>query len=317
MDIEYLLFLQNLREATNGVLDSFMAYITTYGEELLAMMIVAAVYWCVDKNQGIYTMMTWGAGRLVNGLIKVTACAYRPWIRDARVVPVDGAKTTATGYSFPSGHTTNATAVFGSIALNKKITKLLRILMILMVLLVAFSRNYLGVHTPQDVVVGCGSTIILLLFMKWLLKKVDDVKNLDIVVLLVGIAINICVMIYAGTKGYPLDYNADGELIVDPLKMAIDTYKGCGFSLAVLISWFIDRRWLKYQPKGVAIERVTCYVAGILGYFMVLYVLVPLLPHNTLGYVLDRFVRLFYVMLIVPYIISRRCNTESSAPSQS
>ena len=305
MDISYLLFLQNMREATNGVLNSFMAYITTYGEELLTMMIVAAIYWCVDKNQGIYTMMTWGTGRLVNGFLKVTACVYRPWIRDARVIPVDGAKTTATGYSFPSGHTTNATSVFGSIALNKKITKILRALMVLMILLVGFSRNYLGVHTPQDVIVGCGCTVILLFFIRWLLVKVDESENLDIIVLVIGILLNIGVMIYAGTKGYPLDYDADGNLIVDPLKMAIDTYKGCGFSMAVLISWFVDRRWLKYQPEGEIIGRVACYVAGIIGYFVIVYIIVPILPHNIIGYVLDRFVRLVYVMLIVPFIISK------------
>lgn len=305
MDISYLLFLQNLRESTNGVFNSFLAYITTYGEELLSMMIVSAIYWCVDKNQGIFTMMTWGTGRLVNGFIKVTACVYRPWIRDPRVIPVDGATKTATGYSFPSGHTTNATAVFGSIALNKKITKVLRCLLILMIFLVGFSRNYLGVHTPQDVLVGCGSTVILLFFIRYLLAKVDENKNLDIVVLVTGIILCICVMVYAGTKGYPLDYDASGNLIVDPLKMAIDTYKGCGFYLAVIISWFIDRRWLKYQPKGKAITRVEYYVAGFIGYLVIVYVLVPTLPGNILGYISDRFIRLIYVMLIVPFVISR------------
>lgn len=305
MDISYLLFLQNIRESTNGVFNSFLAYITTYGEELLSMMIVSAIYWCVDKNQGIFTMMTWGTGRLVNGFIKVTACVYRPWIRDPRVIPVDGATKTATGYSFPSGHTTNATAVFGSIALNKKITKVLRCLLILMIFLVGFSRNYLGVHTPQDVLVGCGSTVILLFFIRYLLAKVDENKNLDIVVLVTGIILCICVMVYAGTKGYPLDYDASGNLIVDPLKMAIDTYKGCGFYLAVIISWFIDRRWLKYQPKGKAITRVEYYVAGFIGYLVIVYVLVPTLPGNILGYISDRFIRLIYVMLIVPFVISR------------
>ena len=305
MDISYLLFLQSIREATNGVFDPLMSYITTYGEELLGMMIAAAIYWCVDKNQGVYTMMTWGAGRLVNGFLKITACVYRPWIRDARVIPVDGAKTTATGFSFPSGHTTNATSVFGSIAINKTIKKTLRILMILMIILVAFSRNYLGVHTPQDVIVACGITIVILFFIRWLLVKVDENKNLDAIVLVTGIILNICVMIYANKKGYPLDYDADGKLIVDPLKMAIDTYKGCGFSIGVLISWFIDRRWLKFQPDGAVMERVTYYVAGILGYFVIVYVLVPVLPNNIAGYFLDRFIRLVYVMLIVPFVINK------------
>lgn len=305
MDIEYLLFLQDLRGATGGIFDALMAYITTYGEELSTMMIVAAVYWCVDKKQGAYTMFAWGAGVVLNGLLKVTACVYRPWIRDSRIMPVDGAKTTATGYSFPSGHTTNATAVFGSIALNEKITKPLRVMMVAMVLLVGFSRNYLGVHTPQDVIVGCGATAAVLFFVRWLLEKVEERRGLDTIVLIAGILVNIGVVVYASTKSYPIDYDADGKLIVDPVKMAIDTYKGCGFSMAVLISWFVDRRWLKYQPEGPALDRAACYVAGILGYFVVLYVVIPLLPANILGYVSDRFVRLVYVMLVVPFFISR------------
>lgn len=282
-----------------------MAYITTYGEELLTMMIVAAIYWCVDKRQGVYTMLTWGTGRMINGLIKVTVCAYRPWIRDARIMPVEGAKTTATGYSFPSGHTTTATAVFGSIAFSKKITKMLRCLMIFMVFIVGFSRNYLGVHTPQDVLVGCGSTVLVLWFIRWLLEAVDKKKNLDIAVLITGMILSVCVMVYAGNKTYPIDYDAAGVLIVDPAKMAIDTYKGCGFFMAVLISWFVDRRWLKYEAEGPVINRVTGYVLGILGFFAVRYILVPLLPGNILGNTMDRFVRMIYVMLIVPLAIKK------------
>lgn len=305
MDIAYLLFLQHLRELTGGMLDSFMAYITTYGEELLTMMLVAAIYWCISKKQGLFTLLTWGTGRLLNGFLKVTVCAYRPWIRDARIVPVDGAKTTATGYSFPSGHTTNATAVYGSIAMNEKVGKLLRNLMILMIVLVGFSRNWLGVHTPQDVLVGCGSTIALLFSVKWILQKVDEKKNLDLIVFGVGIVLNVLVMVYAATKAYPMDFDAAGQLIVDPAKMAIDTYKGCGFSMAVLLSWIVDRRWLKYEPEGDAMARAAQYTAGILGYFAVLYILVPMLPGNILGAVLDRFVRLVYVMLVVPFIIKK------------
>ena len=46
--------------------------------------------------------MGWSGNRVVNGLLKVTVCAYRPWIRDARIIPYGDSKTTATGYSFPT-----------------------------------------------------------------------------------------------------------------------------------------------------------------------------------------------------------------------
>ena len=303
MDIEYLLLLQRFREATGGVFNSFMSYITTYGEELLTMMIVAAVYWCFEKRAGLYTLFTWGTGRLVNGFLKITACVYRPWIRDARVTPVDGAKTKATGYSFPSGHTTNATAVFGGFAMDKRVGKVLRGLLILMIALVGFSRNYLGVHTPQDVVVGCATTVALLFLCRWVLDKVDQKPSLDTVVLGVGLLLNILLMIYAAVKSYPMDYDEAGKLLVDPAKMAIDTYKGCGFSMAVLLSWYIDRRWLKYEISGTPLQRAAYYLAGILGYFALVYIIAPMLPSGFAGAVLDRFIRLVYIMLGVPFCI--------------
>ena len=48
----------------------------------------------------------------------------------------------------------NAATVFGGGAVRKDIPGALRVVLGLLVLLVAFSRNYLGVHTPQDVLVG-------------------------------------------------------------------------------------------------------------------------------------------------------------------
>ncbi|MDO4961778.1 MAG: phosphatase PAP2 family protein [Eubacteriales bacterium] len=303
MDIEYLLFLQNLRELTGNVLTPFMSFITTYGEELYTMMIVAAVYWCADKSQGIFTLMTWGAGRVLNGFLKLTACVYRPWIRDARVQPVPSAFNTATGYSFPSGHSTNAAAVYGSLAMNKKISRLIRVLLIVMIALVLLSRNYLGVHTPQDVLVGCGSTLILVALFHKLMPLIENDEKIDMLVLIIGCAICVLVVFYAMLKPYPHDYDAAGQLIVDPAKMAIDTYKGCGFGLAVLIGSYIERHYVRFSVEGTWQQRVGRYFLGMLGYFVVLYVLLPMLPAGVIGAILDRFIRLIYIVLIVPVFI--------------
>ncbi len=112
---------------------------TWLGELNTVIVIMALIYWCVSKEFGTYLLMGFSGNRLVNGLLKVTACAYRPWIRDARVVPYGDAITTATGYSFPSGHTMNAATLFGGGAVRKDLPRVLRVVLGLLVLLVAFS----------------------------------------------------------------------------------------------------------------------------------------------------------------------------------
>ena len=167
MDIDILLALQDFRNGPGAFLASFLSKMTWLGELNTVLVIMALIYWCVSKDFGVYFLMGWSGNRLVNGLLKVTFCAYRPWIRDPRVVPYGDSITTATGYSFPSGHTMNAATVFGGGAVRKDIPRGQRVVLGLLVLLVAFSRNYLGVHTPQDVLVGAvAGTLVMYLTMK-------------------------------------------------------------------------------------------------------------------------------------------------------
>ena len=185
MDINYLLMLQNLREATGGVLDTFMEYITKLGETSIIVLFIGLVYWGVNKRQGIFLMFSLYTNRIINGFIKITACVYRPWIRDARITPVPEAKADATGYSFPSGHTANAVSVWGGMAVRRKdkgmeVPKWLSVVFIILVLLIAFSRNYLGVHTPQDVVAALVIGAAVLFLMSKLMPIIDERPNMDI-----------------------------------------------------------------------------------------------------------------------------------------
>ena len=117
MDIQYLLFLQNFRNSINDALTPFMEMISLFAVTFLVI-IPAMIYWCVDKESGLYTMASYTATIAINAVVKLTACVYRPWIRDSRILPAGDAISTATGYSFPSGHTTMATSIYGSMAVS-------------------------------------------------------------------------------------------------------------------------------------------------------------------------------------------------------
>ena len=100
MDISILLALQEFRNGAGSFLAEFLSKMTYFGEMNIVLIIMALIYWCINKEFGTYLLMGWSGNRVVNGLLKVTVCAYRPWIRDARIIPYGDSKTTATGYSF-------------------------------------------------------------------------------------------------------------------------------------------------------------------------------------------------------------------------
>ena len=162
MDISILLALPEFRNGAGSFLAEFLSKMTYFGEMNITLIIMALIYWCINKEFGTYLLMGWSGNRVVNGLLKVTVCAYRPWIRDARIVPYADSKATATGYSFPSGHSMNAASLFGGAAIRKELPRLLRIVLGVIFGLIAFSRIYLGVHTPQDILVGSAAGLLVM-----------------------------------------------------------------------------------------------------------------------------------------------------------
>jgi undecaprenyl-diphosphatase len=78
----------------------------------------------------------------------------------ARARPGELIQTVAeTGYSFPSGHATGSMAFYGFIAfilyrLYPRCQKSVFVVAALVILAIGFSRLYLGVHFPSDVIAG-------------------------------------------------------------------------------------------------------------------------------------------------------------------
>ena len=306
MDINILLGLQDFRNGAGAFLADFLLKMTYFGELNTVLVIMAVIYWCVSKDVGTYLLMGWSGNRILNGALKVTVCAYRPWIRDARIIPYGNSINTATGYSFPSGHTMNASTVFGGGAVRKDLPGMLRAALGVMVVLVAFSRIYLGVHTPQDILVGavCG-TLVMWLTLK-LMQWVKAHPEKDVLILCVGIALAICVAVYAGVKPYPELLDAEGKLVVDGHKMANDTFKGVGWCSAFLVGWILERRLVSFSTDIPMVKRISRLAVGLLFYYIISLIFVPLVKGwipGAAGTITSCFIQMFYVSFVFPWCI--------------
>ncbi|WP_082706392.1 phosphatase PAP2 family protein [Methanobrevibacter sp. YE315] len=302
--IDPLLLIQFFRDQiAHGAFNSFFVACSIFGETLTATILIAIVYWCLDKKLGEYLLLGQAGGELVNGLAKVVACVYRPWILDSRIKPVSEAIATATGYSFPSGHVTTATVLFGGAALRGKFGKYLNIALIVSLILVAFSRNYLGVHSVLDVIFGFLFTLIVLIIFSKLFDSLDEMPNLDIIISVVGIIISIMIVAFALTKSYPLDYDSAGRLIVDPAVLTIDTFRNAGISVGTFISWPIERRFIKFATDGTMEAKAARCIFGFISLEFIINVICPLMGNGALGNFLQTFIVMVFIILIYPTII--------------
>lgn len=235
MDISYLLFLQKAREAFGGVFDTFMMQVTALGEGTATFLLLAVIYWCVDKRIGQFMGLNVALGCTLNQFLKPLFHIDRPWIRDERIHPVEAALPGAGGYSFPSGHTARAVATWGAVGSGtwkKEKYRPVSIVCWLVTAAVLFSRNYLGVHTPQDVLVS----LVLGIGIFWLTAKglqfADKYPAGDIVVCGTG-----CVLCF-----------------LPMLKIGCMSNAGAG--MGFFIGWLAERRFVRFEIKGNLPERL-------------------------------------------------------------
>jgi len=160
--MSFLHWLAAFRTAFGNELFMLVTYL---GDEVLALVAVLSVFWCVNKKAGYYMIYSALFGLMANQLLKALFAVPRPWVLDNTFRPVEEARATAGGYSFPSGHTATAMAVYGSAARFTK-KRWMRVFCIAVIGIVAFSRMYLGVHTPADVgaSLAVGTAIVFLLY---------------------------------------------------------------------------------------------------------------------------------------------------------
>lgn len=252
--MEFLYVLEDIR---TPFLDTVFSLITHLGSEIVFMALAVIMYWCVSKSQGLYLLSVGCLGTTVNQFLKLACRVPRPWVRDPNFTIVESARADATGYSFPSGHTQNAIGTFGCLAMSAK-RRWLQALFVALAVLTSFSRMYLGVHTPSDVLVSAAIAVVMVLVMYPLFRGLEEHPARGLWILLGLFAVNVLFVLYANLWEFPAD--VDAKNLEHGVKNAA---KLMGALLGMAVGYWIDMKWIKFKPESTFVGQILKCVLGL------------------------------------------------------
>lgn len=246
-------FLRYLEAIRMPVLNEFMLAITHLGEETAFLVLALIVFWCVDKRRGYLLMSVGFLGTMANQFMKLWFRVPRPWVLDPEFTILEQAREAAAGYSFPSGHTTSAVGTFGSLAATSR-QKRSAVIYTVLALLVGFSRMYIGVHTPADVIVGALTSLVLIVLLRKVPWKGRAMNILVIVMMAASLGL------LAFVQCYPFPADVDAHNLESGLKNSW-TLVGCMAGVGVVYA--VEKRYVNFTTAAVWWAQVLKVVLGL------------------------------------------------------
>ena len=163
-----------LQELHNPVLDKIMLFISWLGNDGWLWLAIGAICLCFKKHRkmGLQLLLSMLCTFILGNLILKNLIA-RP-----RPCDIDTAVTLLLsrphGYSFPSGHSINSMVAAVALFLNNK---KIGIPALIIATLIGFSRMYLFVHFPTDVLGGFAIAILVAIAVDFAFRQVMSRKK--------------------------------------------------------------------------------------------------------------------------------------------
>ena len=265
-----------IQSIANPFLDGLFQFITMFGEEAILIPLIAVIYWAFNKKMGEYIAYASLTSVLVNGAIKDIFKAKRPigepGIRSLKV-------ETATGYSFPSGHTQGTASFWAAIAIYLKKNYMYGI-SALIIILVAISRLYLGVHYPKDVLFGAIFGILTSFITYKLFNKVNN----KIALYFITFIIFIPALLYAHSA---------------------DFIKGMGTFLGFALGIYVEKKYVNFSVEGKSANKILRVVIGLAILILLKVGLKAVFPNKLVFHFLRYFIIVFFGIGLYPAIFKK------------
>lgn len=237
-------FVEGVADWRTPLLDYYFLFAAFLGQEEFFLVAPPAVYWLYNKQLGrrlVYLLMlgAWSKDFFKN-LLQIPRPPASLWLVDEA------------GYGLPSGHALMGVMLWGYAGWKlRSVVRWLPWLVLWMIASIAFSRIYLAVHYPADVLVGLllGALFlwIALRVEPWLSDWYGRLKTGQVIAFAALLSIGSLLLLPTGGGLWPFETGATEA----------------GLIFGVLVGLDAEKRRVRFSVAGSAVQKLLRYLVGL------------------------------------------------------